>query len=277
MFKLFKISFKKANDCLILAVPLVIFLSVLGWYLNFAINSVDETGKLICAAITFFVMFCGFTALWLYMVKKILPLSGKIYVFEKDRAKDLWETFLSLPKGIGRLFVPAMGVTAVYLLAYTLIFLAVNYFVSKYAGAIDFNSFDINLYALSFDSFTDAIETLEPAEIRILEIWYISMFLSMLAVSFVTILWIPEIVYGHKNSFKALFSSILKVFANFGETFILFVYIAFIVKLLSVVNTILLFAPAAYFFVLLATCYFIVYLVVLLFTYYERKFINAAE
>ena len=93
-------------------------------------------------------------------------------------------------------------------------------------------------------------------------------------ISFITILWIPEIVYKNRNAVKALFSAVKKCFNNFKELFILYIFMLCIIKLLSIINTLLLFIPILYFFVLIITYYFIVYFVVLLFTYYEQKFTN---
>ena len=89
MLNLFRISFKKTNECIILVVPLVIFLSVLSWYFNFARFSIDELNELIFAAVTLYVMFCGFLASWLYMAKKALAHSKKVFVFDKDKVKSL--------------------------------------------------------------------------------------------------------------------------------------------------------------------------------------------
>jgi len=277
MLKLLKSCFVKTNDCLFLAVPLVVFLSVLGGYFNFAVNYVNSISKLVFAIITFFVMFCGFASSWLYLAKKTIALAGKIYVFDKDRAHDLKELLYTIPKGIGKLFIPVLSVSAFFILVYSLICLCVNCFVTGYAGTINFGEFSPDVFALSTDSFLSTIDRLEPDDIRIIEIWYGLMFVSVLVVTFITFLWIPEIVYEHENSFKALFSSICKVFSNFWEVFTLFVYTAFIVKILSIANTMILIAPVLYFFVLLVTCYFIIYLVVLLFTYYEQKFIKSGE
>ena len=100
MLKLFKNSFKQTNDCIILATPLIIFLSILSWYFSYASSTVDNIPKLILAGITIFVMAAGFFSAWFYMVKKTLKFSNKLYVFDKDRAKAFWNLIFSLPKGI---------------------------------------------------------------------------------------------------------------------------------------------------------------------------------
>ena len=87
-------------------------------------------------------------------------------------------------------------------------------------------------------------------------------------------LWIPEIVYNEKNSFKALYNSVVKLFMNFKKSIILFLYIAFLVILITILNTFLMFNPFLYFFVLMFYYYLLVYIVVLLFTYYDETYIK---
>ena len=272
MLNLFRISFKKTNECIILVVPLVIFLPVLSLYFNFARFSIDELKELIFAAVTLYVMFCGFLASWLYMAKKALAHSKKVFVFDKDKVKSLQKLILSLPKGVGRLFMPVMSATALYLFVYTVIFFVVNYFISKFVGVLDFSEFNIKFLALSSREFLSIINDLEPNEIKVLEMWYFTMKISMALVSFVSILWIPEIVYSKKNAFVSLKNSIKKVFSNFGNVLFLYFYIILIILLLSALNSVFWHSTLFAFLALLLTYYFFVYVVVLLFTYYERNF-----
>lgn len=273
MLKLFRTSFKKTNECIgLVVIPLVAFVSILGWYFNFARFSIDELNKLIVATFTLYVMFCGFFASWLYMVKKTLEFTKKLLIFEKDRTKEFFELFMSLPRGIGRLFVPIMSATSIYLLLYIVIFFTATFFISKYVGVIDFSDFNFRFLALSGQEFLNIINGLEPNEIQVLEVWYFVMKVFVILISFITILWIPEFVYSKKNAFVALKNSIIKVFTNFGNTLFLYSYIILIITLLIKLNSIIFTFPLFAFFTLLLTYYFIVYVVVLLFTYYEQNF-----
>ena len=85
MLKLIKNSFTITNDCIILATPLIIFLSILGWYFDYAASSIDNITKLILAAATILIMTSGFAAAWLYMAKKTIFLSKKIFFSTKQR------------------------------------------------------------------------------------------------------------------------------------------------------------------------------------------------
>lgn len=274
MLQLFKNSFKTTNDCIILATPLIIFLSILSWYYKYAVVAIDTTPKLILAIITIFVMLSGFMAAWLYMAKKTISLSRKIFVFDKDRAKALWALVLSLPKGIGRLFLPSIGVISIYILIYTLIFSGIGYIVGKFIGTIDFGELDYQSIFLFGQEFANEISELSQNELLVLQCWYILALVSIAVVSFITMLWIPEIVYTEKVSFEALYYSIIKIFTHLKNSIILYLYIAFLVVLISILNTFLMFNPILYFIVLLLFYYFLVYIVVLLFSYYEQTFIK---
>lgn len=274
MLQLFKNSFKTTNDCIILATPLIIFLSILSWYYKYAVVAIDTTPKLILASITIFVMLSGFMAAWLYMAKKTISLSRKIFVFDKDRAKALWALILSLPKGIGRLFLPSIGVISIYILIYTLIFSGIGYIVGKFIGTIDFSELDYQSIFLFGQEFANEISELSQNELLVLQCWYILALVSIAVVSFITMLWIPEIVYTEKVSFEALYYSIIKIFTHLKNSIILYLYIAFLVVLISILNTFLMFNPILYFIVLLLFYYFLVYIVVLLFSYYEQTFIK---
>lgn len=275
MLKLFKNSFKTTNDCIILATPLIIFLSILGWYYNYAADSIDTIPKLVLAAITMLIMFSGFVAAWLYMAKKTIALSKKIFVFDKDRVKALTSLAISLPNGIGRLFLPMMGVISIYALIYLLIFSGISYLITHFVGSINLDFIDFQSLMLSSGNLAEEISKMSEKELIILDYWSITSFIGILLVSFITMLWIPEIVYNEKNSFKALYNSIVKLFMNFKKSIILFVYIAFLVIMISILNTLLMFNPFLYFFVLMFYYYFLVYIVVLLFTYYDETFIKA--
>ena len=106
MLKLFKKNFKTTNDCIILAAPLIIFISLLRLYLVYAVDSVDSTTKLIWGIVTAIIMLSGFLSAWLYLTKKVIALSKKIFIFDKDRVKALGYLTMTLSKGVGRLILP---------------------------------------------------------------------------------------------------------------------------------------------------------------------------
>ena len=139
-------------------------------------------------------------------------------------------------------------------------------------------SFDPEILGLHIDQLVTSNEILkEFKELAIEDLppfvyWYAITIIGSFILNFITMLWIPEIVYNEKNAFKALFNSIKKNFQNLPNTLILYLYIAFLITFITLLSAVLMFNPFLYFIVLILYYYFLVYIVVLLFTYYEQTF-----
>ena len=236
MLKIFKSAFKTTNDCIILAAPLIVFLSILSWYYEYASDSINTAPKLILACVTMFVMICGFVAAWFYMAKKTIALSKKVFVFDKDRAKALGKLAMSLPNGIGRLFLPIIGVISTYILIYLLLFTGIGYIIHTYIGDVNLEFIDIQMLMLSTGELLNEIKNLSDNELLAVDCWYM---LGSLAITLVS-----------------------------------FIYLYMLIIVITILNTLLMFNPFLYFFVLMLYYYFLVYIIVLLFTYYEQTFIN---
>lgn len=277
MFQLFKNCFKQTNDCIILATPLIIFLSILGWYLSYATGSVDSIPKLVLAIITTLVMASGFFSAWFYMVKKTLKLSNKVFVFDKDRAKAFGELIMSLPKGIGKLFLPFLGVISISSIIYGLIIAGITFLVYKYIGSVSIDLLNSNNLLVSSKELFEELSQLPREEIIVINCWYMLVLAAITIVSFFFILWIPEIVYSEKNPFKALINSLKKIWLTGAKTLLLYIYINVLSFIISILSTLLMFNPISYFLVLLLYYYFIVYIVVLIFSYYEITFYKNAQ
>ena len=224
-----------------------------------------------------FVMFSGFAAAWFYMAKKTIALSKKVFVFDKDRAKALAKLVMTLPNGIGRLFLPILGVISTYILIYLLIFSGAGFVINNFVGTIDLSSIDLHTLLISTGELFDELKSFTNDEIRIMNYWYLLLSIGVTVVSFLTMLWIPEIVYAEKNSYKALLYSLKKLFMTLKSSSLLFIYVYFLILVITILNTLLMFNPFLYFFVLMLYYYFLVYIVVLLFTYYEQKFIEQED
>lgn len=89
MLKLFWNNFKKTNDCIILATPLILFLSALSWYYSYARDSIDNIPKLILAIATMLIMISGCLSAWVYMAKKLSVCQTKYISLKKIEQKHL--------------------------------------------------------------------------------------------------------------------------------------------------------------------------------------------
>ncbi len=278
MLKLFKNNFKTTNDCIILATPLIIFLSILGWYFNYALETADNIPKFILAGTTLLVMGCGFLSAWMYMTKKTLQLANRVFIFDKDRAKAFGELIMSLPRGIGKLFLPFVGVTVILLLIYALTITGATLIITKFIGTIDVaNLLNTKDLLISSQELFNEILELPQNEIIAINCWYLLVSAILAIISFLTMFLIPEIVYSEKNPFIAILKSLKKIVITFPKSLLLFLYIYFLLITSAILNTILMFNPILYFFVLVIHYYLIIYIVVLLFTYYEQTFIKQQE
>lgn len=275
MFKLFKDSFKVTNNCIILATPLIIFLSILGWYFTYTMSAVDNIAKLILAIITSIIMISGMLAAWLYMAKKTLSISKRVILFENERMKAFLEILSSLPNGIGRLFLSILGAVIIYIALFVSGTMLISFITTNFIANIDFFSiFDIDSLFVTSKELFDEIAMLSNNELLAINCWYALMLIFSTIISFLTILWIPEIVYTEKNPIKALYNSVIKLVTTFPKTLLLYVYIAILTIFISILNTLLMFNPFLFFLVLVLYYYFLVYIVVLLFSYYEQNFIE---
>jgi hypothetical protein len=242
MFDILVKSFKTTNNCIILATPLIIFFTLLGLYLSYASFAADNPFKLFFAFGTFLIMLSGFLSAWLYMTKKAIAMSENIYLFENDRIKAIFELICSLPKGIGRLLLPITSVIALYIIIYLVMFSLFAFLITKIGELANY--------------------------------WNLMITIGLLVVAFITLLWIPEVVYNKKNTITALYNSICKVFMNFWESLFLYIIILFLLCFSLVIYFQLTMHPIITFFMLITFYYILVYIVVLLFTYYEQTFIK---
>ena len=93
-------------------------------------------------------------------------------------------------------------------------------------------------------------------------------------VMYVLMFWIPEIIYKTPDAFSALYKSVLKVFKDFKDTFRLFLAIWFIGFILLFLNTFAIANAYAFLLMCLFMYYFTVYFAVLIFLYYDRKYVD---
>ena len=87
--------------------------------------------------------------------------------------------------------------------------------------------------------------------------------------SFLLMLWMPEIIYSERNPFSAIFTSMKKLFSNFGKSFKLYIYITIIQMIISFIGPFSLLNVFIYMLAMIAYFYFLVYVVILVFMYYD--------
>jgi hypothetical protein len=251
MLKLFWKNFKIAFDNIILSAPLIIFVSIISCYLNFAKDFENTVVKAVFTIITTVILISAFFCVWFYIVKKIIKLTGKEFVYNNDRTNALKEILKSIPKGFSKYFLPFIGITSTAMLFFL----------------ICYNFVDYNLP-------TKIVDLFEHFSKEHIDFKSIIIFISISFLSFWGLLWIPEVIYGELNPFKALVYSIKKIFITLPQSILLYLYIYILFTIMHYAVVLLMSNPFLYFIVLLLYYYFTVYVTTLLFRYYEEKFLK---
>ncbi len=246
MIKLILNNFKRTNDCIILATPMVLFMIITVVYSSFIATHAKTVNLALFSLITLLIMVSGLMAGWFYMVKKTLKLSDRTFVYENDRIKALRDLVLTLPNGVGRLFTSFLG------------FIIISIFATVFAyyliiGLIPVDKLQNLADFLFFNNYITAL-----------------LFIISSVLSFFGMLWIPEMVYNEKNPFKALVNSLIITFKTFPKTLSLYVFIYLIYFVNMFAIQYLTPYPILVFILLVLYYYFLLYIVILVFTYYEH-------
>lgn len=277
MFKLFKNAFNLTNEGILLAIPLILFMWVLSIYIRFAKTVVDTIPEALSALITLLCMTGAFFAGWFYMVKKSIELSKKEFVLDEDRARELVNLAKSIPTGIGKYFLSFIGLSLLTIIIFALFGGLFYKLGMHYIGSIDFTAEQIRGAMASPEDMKAFLNSLTNEQIYKLGSWNLLLMAGTSLMSFLLMLWIPEIIYKTTNPFFALFKSLKKLFVKFHKSLALFIYLTFLNIVISFANTFAVLHPLIYMTLMIIYFYFLVYVVVLIFSYYDKEFNREEE
>lgn len=283
MRELFKEAIKVTNYNIILAIPLIVFIKVLDLYSLYSKYNIDSTPKFLIASITVLFMFGVFCAGWFYMVKGAVKLSKKVFVLDTDRAKATLHLFKNFPAGVGKFFLSFVGVYVIFLFIQAIATPIVYLLGVNIIGGLDTESMQ-HLQELAINSELAAnqgmpafIDKLSVEQIIFFGKWSL-LFMSVTSiVMYFLMLWIPEIICFTPNPLLALWKSIVKLFKDFFTTIRLFITLWFMGFVLLFINTFAVINPFAYIVMSIILFYFSVYLVVLIFLYFDKKYAGGDE
>lgn len=246
---LFKNAFNKTNDSIILVVPLIIFATIAEAYSYYVLNHANTTAKILVAFISMYIMIAGFSASWFYMAKKTLKLSEKVFVYDKDRMKAIYRLFLSLPEGLGKLFLNFLGAFAIYFCL-----ILIPYWI--------FSTVTYSYYYLTTGNIAGGI---------LVNVIFLLLILAVLNYFFLFL--IPELVYAKSTPVQAITNSFRGILKLFPKSLYLYLAIVLLYALETVLYYVLIsLSPYLLFVALLLKYYLIIYLVVLMFLYYGKEF-----
>ena len=277
MFKLFKNAFRYTNEGIILATPLVLFMWLITIYLSFARGVVDTIPEAASAFVTLLCMLGAFCSGWFFMVKKTIDLSKKEFILDEDRAKATVNLIKTIPAGIGKYFLSFIGMFLIFLVLFGLFDILVYKIGIHYIGKIDFSAVQLKNAMASPQEMRVFLDSLTDTQLLKLSQWNLLFMAATSFISFIFMLWIPEIIYKTINPLFALGKSIKKVFVRFPKSLGLFVYITFLNLIISFASTFAMLNIIIYMLMMIVYFYFMVYVIVLIFSYYDCEFTSDDE
>ncbi len=280
MRELFKEAVKITNYNIILTIPLIIFIKILDLYSLYSKYNVDSVLKFLVASITVLFMFGIFCSGWFNMIKGAIKLSKKVFVLDEDRAKATMNLFKNFSEGVGKFFLSFVGAYIIFLFIQAIATPLVYILGVNIIGGLDTNSMQ-NLQSLAINSEMSAnqgmpafIDKLSIEQIIFFGKWSL-LFMSITSIiMYLLMLWVPEIICCTPNPLVALFRSVKKLFKDFFVTVRLYLILWFVGFLLLFVNTFAVINPIAYIIMSIIMFYYSVYLIVLIFLYFDRKYLN---
>ena len=273
MFKIFLESFKRTNTSIILAIPLVIFILLAEIYYSSIKDLISDIPQMLLAIATIIFVLSAFMSSWFYMAKKTLKYSNKIFVFETDRGNAFKEILSSFHKGFGKLFLTFMGFILINIGIYYILHMLISFTIIKNVGIISFEGFNLQLLLNPLELHDKIINLSSGGELA-LSYWLCCMGICSSIISFITMLWIPEIVYSKNNVIASLFNSIKKIIISFPKSIMLYLYIQLLLLICAIISVICMNNIYLYFLAILFYYYLFIYIVVLLYTYYEQTFLK---
>ena len=283
MRELFVEAVKITNYNIILAVPMIIFIKILDLYSLYSSSTIDSMPKLLVAFVTVLFMFGVFCAGWFYMIEGAVKLSKKVFVLDTDRAKATMNLFKKFPEGVGKFFLSFVGVYIIFLLIQAIATPLVYILGVNIIGGLDADSMQylqeltVNTELASNQGMPAFIDKLTIPQIIFFGKWSLLFMAVTSVIMYLLMLWIPEIICCTPNPLLALWRALIKLFKDFFTTVWLFIILWVIGFVFLFISTFAVFNPLAYIVMSIIGYYFFVYLAILIFLYFDRKYVVADE
>lgn len=275
MIKYFRQAFKITNENIILTTPLILFLFLLSIYLEVARNAPANILSMSLLLITTLFMLAAFFAGWFNMVKKAIDVNKQEILADEERAKASFNLIKEIPAGLGEYFLPFIGSIILYFILFIVLSLVSYKIGVHFLGKIDLTPNELKII-LNAGEAKSLVSSIPAAKLAKLQIWYLLFLVVMTVHYFITMFLAPEIVIRTKNPVIAFGRSVKFIFKNFVSAVVLFLYVNIVSFLASIaINGIMLLHFIPNFITALVSMliyfYFIVYVVVLIFLYYDSE------
>ena len=277
MIKYFQRAFKITNDNIILTTPLVLFLFLLSIYVGVAQSAPINLTSSILLLVTILSMVSAFLAGWFYMVKKAIELDGQEFLVDQEKAKASFGLIKEIPTGVGEYFFSFVGFCILYVVLILVILFAAYKVGMHYIGNIGITASAMRESLASSAAMKALVISMSKEQLIKLNSWNILFLVVTSVYSFFTMFWPAQILSKTKNSFVALIKSVGAIFKRPLSAIVLFLYVSFVSFIVSFINAFATINPILYFVSMLLYFYFLVYVVVLVFLYYDKEIKPTAE
>ncbi|MFA7658707.1 MAG: hypothetical protein WCY19_04675 [Candidatus Gastranaerophilaceae bacterium] len=271
MIKYFSRAFKVTNENIILTTPLILFLFLLSIYLGVAQKAPVNLVSVFLLLVTILFMIGAFFAGWFFMVKKAVDLDRMEFVADEDKARASFNLIKEVPVGIGEYFLPFIGALILYSGLLALLVFVGYQLGLHFIGKLGVSLVELKMAMDSPVAMKSLVSSLSSEQLVKLNAWNFMLMGIMTFYSFITMFWGVQIVSKTKNPLIAFFQSVKFIFKNFLSAIVLFMYISIINFSVSLLNAFAMINPIVYFISMLIYFYFLVYVVVLIFLYYDRE------
>ena len=277
MLKYLKNALKITNENVIVAVPLLIFYILINLYLGYTKYMADTPLEALIAMLTITFMVAVFLAGWFYMIKKAVDLSKKIFVLDDEAARAHLALIKEFPAGVGKFFLSFIGFFLIFIILVIMLSTFIFTVGINFIGKIDFFVEQIANLTSSTQGLLNFVETMPIEQYILLAKWNFLLMGASFVFSYLLMFWIPEIIYTGKNPLVALFTGIGKLFRKPLKSLYMFIVLTVINFILSFIMTFTLLFPILYFIMATVYLYYIIYVLMLIFSYYDGEFVREDE
>lgn len=265
MNKFFNETIKTTNKYIVLATPLILFTLISNLY--FFIVASGKIINLLIGIVLLFFMCGAFIAGWFKMVKSAVNDE------EDGNPNSIMKNFVS---GVGEYILPSLGGIAITFIAFVIVS-AISYFIGmKFIGDPGINPQELRDAMLNTAALKSFLEALTPEQIAKFGNWNLLLFISVNLYYFIIMLYFPTIFYENKNPLIAFGISLKRLFnKKIFKSIILFVIVAFLYFLLSLLSVLFGNNLIMHFLLTLLNFYFITAVAVAVFSYYNKNLMQS--
>ena len=258
-----KKAFSTTNRNLIIPTPQILYIIISSLFLKFTMSSNPK--QMIASLVVYVLMTGAFLSGWFAMIKDAVVTPEN----ESKTSYDLLKVFL---QGVGNKFLTYTAGIVLYSAMLFGVALGAYKCAVKYIGQFPIPVDVLNATMNSPETLKQFVSSMPVEDLIKVNQWNMLFLLFVLVFMFITMFWIPEIEFGGKNIFVSFFNSIKNLFGKFFKNLVLFLFMFFIYLFVSMLSTFAMVNNVLYFVSVLLSIYSTVYIVVLLFQYYEEQF-----